>query len=548
MAVSFSSQNNVPGILFDDNTFQSTATPPSTVLTFSGLADQNNAPASLSSGVQFSATDNNITYPQIGTNAYGTILTLDAKTIGGTQYGATQLFLGYPASGTGNADNYIRSISSTGISNNTNSWTSWAKILTDKNIASYSGNITGGVLNLTNGIEIGSTTTANNPYIDFHSSGFNNDYDARIYSTGGTNNVLGAAKLYFTTSEAIFSSAVTANGLVSTTAGLKVGNSVSIPNANDLLVTGAITAGTSILAGTTISTTNGAIGAGGVNGYMSASTYLCTGSYTCSGSYMYANTYMCANTSITAGQTLTINGTGQARSTNTINNTNGSQVISNGNISILNCNGLTPTYDNTAGGMTLCNGGNSANPAVNISTGNLFGGTSYAGIFKFTNNVGTSNPNKYMRLSPNGSMQYRNSANNLTIFELADNGDLAVTGDITGYSSDERLKKDFQVISDPLVKLFELSGYTFSWNKELCESLNFHPSESVEHGVKAQEVQKIVPDAVSIAPFDKSIDENGNVISLSGENYLTVKYERLVPLLIEAVKELTERVRILEGK
>ena len=548
MAVSFSSQNNVPGILFDDNTFQSTATPPSTVLTFSGLADQNNAPASLSSGVQFSATDNNITYPQIGTNAYGTILTLDAKTIGGTQYGATQLFLGYPASGTGNADNYIRSISSTGISNNTNSWTSWAKILTDKNIASYSGNITGGVLNLTNGIEIGSTTTANNPYIDFHSSGFNNDYDARIYSTGGTNNVLGAAKLYFTTSEAIFSSAVTANGLVSTTAGLKVGNSVSIPNANDLLVTGAITAGTSILAGTTISTTNGAIGAGGVNGYMSASTYLCTGSYTCSGSYMYANTYMCANTSITAGQTLTINGTGQARSTNTINNTNGSQVISNGNISILNCNGLSPTYDNTAGGMTLCNGGNSANPAVNISTGNLFGGTSYAGIFKFTNNVGTSNPNKYMRLSPNGSMQYRNSANNLTIFELADNGDLAVTGDITGYSSDERLKKDFHVISDPLVKLFELSGYTFSWNKELCESLNFHPSESVEHGVKAQEVQKIVPDAVSIAPFDKSIDENGNVISLSGENYLTVKYERLVPLLIEAVKELTERVRILEGK
>lgn len=548
MAVSFSSQNNVPGILFDDNTFQSTATPPSTVLTFSGLADQNNAPASLSSGVQFSATDNNITYPQIGTNAYGTILTLDAKTIGGTQYGATQLFLGYPASGTGNADNYIRSISSTGISNNTNSWTSWAKILTDKNIASYSGNITGGVLNLTNGIEIGSTTTANNPYIDFHSSGFNNDYDARIYSTGGTNNVLGAAKLYFTTSEAIFSSAVTANGLVSTTAGLKVGNSVSIPNANDLLVTGAITAGTSILAGTTISTTNGAIGAGGANGYMSASTYLCTGSYTCSGSYMYANTYMCANTSITAGQTLTINGTGQARSTNTINNTNGSQVISNGNISILNCNGLSPTYDNTAGGMTLCNGGNSANPAVNISTGNLFGGASYAGIFKFTNNVGTSNPNKYMRLSPNGSMQYRNSANNLTIFELADNGDLAVTGDITGYSSDERLKKDFQVISDPLVKLFELSGYTFSWNKELCESLNFHPSESVEHGVKAQEVQKIVPDAVSIAPFDKSIDENGNVISLSGENYLTVKYERLVPLLIEAVKELTERVRILEGK
>ena len=52
-------------------------------------------------------------------------------------------------------------------------------------------------------------------------------------------------------------------------------------------------------------------------------------------------------------------------------------------------------------------------------------------------------------------------------------------------------------------------------------------------GLIAQDLEKVLPEAVKLAPFDR--DENGN--SKSGENYLTIQYEKVVPLLVEAIKE-----------
>jgi hypothetical protein len=60
---------------------------------------------------------------------------------------------------------------------------------------------------------------------------------------------------------------------------------------------------------------------------------------------------------------------------------------------------------------------------------------------------------------------------------------------------------------------------------------------------------------VVLAPIDRLVLESGEIISKSGENYLTVKYEKLIPLLIEGVKEqqlqieeLKNRIIILENK
>ena len=54
--------------------------------------------------------------------------------------------------------------------------------------------------------------------------------------------------------------------------------------------------------------------------------------------------------------------------------------------------------------------------------------------------------------------------------------------------------------------------------------------------------QKRLPEAVTIAP----IDDDGMGNSKSGENYLTIWYDRLVPLLVESVKELSDKVDKLE--
>jgi hypothetical protein len=51
-----------------------------------------------------------------------------------------------------------------------------------------------------------------------------------------------------------------------------------------------------------------------------------------------------------------------------------------------------------------------------------------------------------------------------------------------------------------------------------------------------------------LAPFDTTTNETGEVKSLTGEHYLTVDYARLVPVLIEAIKQLEEKVNRLEGR
>ena len=60
----------------------------------------------------------------------------------------------------------------------------------------------------------------------------------------------------------------------------------------------------------------------------------------------------------------------------------------------------------------------------------------------------------------------------------------------------------------------------------------------------ADEVDAVQPEAVRAAPFDS--DEKGN--SISGENYKTIQYEKLVPLLIEAIKEQQQTIEILSAE
>ena len=116
-------------------------------------------------------------------------------------------------------------------------------------------------------------------------------------------------------------------------------------------------------------------------------------------------------------------------------------------------------------------------------------------------------------------------------------GEIRATNQITAYYSDKRLKDIKGKIPNALDKLELLDGVLYTQNK-FAEQFGYK-NYDMQVGVIAQQVKEVLPEAIKPAPFD--IDENGN--SISGENYLTVQYEKLVPLLIEAIKELREEVR-----
>jgi hypothetical protein len=121
-------------------------------------------------------------------------------------------------------------------------------------------------------------------------------------------------------------------------------------------------------------------------------------------------------------------------------------------------------------------------------------------------------------------------------------GEILATNNVTAYYSDARLKNFQGSIPDALQKVKSLGGYLYVEN-ELAKSFGFN-SDDQQVGVSAQEVAAVMPHVIALAPFDMA--PGGQ--SASGQNYMTVRYERLVPLLIEAIKELSVKVETLEGK
>jgi hypothetical protein len=119
----------------------------------------------------------------------------------------------------------------------------------------------------------------------------------------------------------------------------------------------------------------------------------------------------------------------------------------------------------------------------------------------------------------------------LTGGNIASNGYITAAGDITAFYSDRRLKTNVTPIPTALTKVMSLNGILYTPN-ELAVSFGFKSGENIV-GLFADELEAVLPEAVKAAPFDT--DENG--VSKSGENYKTIQYEKVVPLLVEAIKE-----------
>jgi len=116
---------------------------------------------------------------------------------------------------------------------------------------------------------------------------------------------------------------------------------------------------------------------------------------------------------------------------------------------------------------------------------------------------------------------------------LENDGDLHVDGNIIAYSttvSDERLKTDIVKIDGALDKVGQLNGYTFTYINDGKQSA----------GVVAQEVQKVLPSAITESKLPLKMGNDDET------EYMTVQYDQLIGLLIEAVKELKAEVAELK--
>jgi len=157
--------------------------------------------------------------------------------------------------------------------------------------------------------------------------------------------------------------------------------------------------------------------------------------------------------------------------------------------------------------------------------------------------ISTGTGNIYFGDVANGSVgriSYSHSNNALSFntnaaerMRLESDGDLHADGDVIAYSttiSDIRLKDNIVGINNALAKVGQLNGYTFEYKAD----------GKVSAGVIAQEVEAVLPEAVSEKQLPLKADD--------GQEYKVVNYDALHGLLIEAIKELTERVEALEAK
>ncbi len=203
-------------------------------------------------------------------------------------------------------------------------------------------------------------------------------------------------------------------------------------------------------------------------------------------------------------------------------------------------NGLSLTSI-TAGSSTT---GAIAYSGTTKTEGQFYGGTTtpdgttrlnYNGDLYANNFVGTINGNNSATANTPNTLVLRDSSGNIsanvsTFTEVRSYGDI-----IAYYSSDERLKENVISIQSPIDKIKKINGYTFDWTDEYLNSkgvVDNYFFKKHDIGVIAQEIEVVLPELVVTKP----------------DGYKAVKYEKLVALLIESIKEQQKSIEALQSQ
>lgn len=216
---------------------------------------------------------------------------------------------------------------------------------------------------------------------------------------------------------------------------------------------------------------------------------------------------------------VTINGTTLTVGANVSITT--SAVVAN----VVSCNTSTVSGTHSVGQMFL----------QNINTNNIIAGGANSFIYLQPNNAAVS----AMVWAPNGSVGIQVAPSDT--FHVA--GNIIASGDITTSFSDVRLKDHLYDIENVLEKLKDIIPFAYVPSAELL-ALDPGQSTAIKFGVSAQAIQRHFPEIVSIAPFDMNEDKS----SKSGHDYLTLDYKKLIPVLLQGIRELDDKYQDLKKR
>jgi len=214
----------------------------------------------------------------------------------------------------------------------------------------------------------------------------------------------------------------------------------------------------------------------------------------------------------------------------TVNNTGVTSAVAGTGVSV---SGATGAVTITNSGVTSAVAGtgisvSGATGAVTITNGGV---TSIAGTAnQITASASTGSVTLSTPQSINTSASVQFGSFGVGTAASGTTGEIRATNNVTAYYSDDRLKTRLGKIENALDKLCSLEGFYYEAN-ETAQALGYEVKREV--GVSAQQVNAVMPEIVAPAPIDAK--------------YMTVRYERALPLLIEAIKELRDEVRALKG-
>lgn len=235
--------------------------------------------------------------------------------------------------------------------------------------------------------------------------------------------------------------------------------------------------------------------------------------------------------------------------TTTTLNTQGNTV----NCGTINCGNIFMTPNTITCGPVVCTTINTQGNTITTSNGNITMGngdlscdqinSGAISCTTLTTNSNTINCGAISCTTINTNGNNIDSGNgNITSTSIIQGATLRSTGDVIAYYSDRRLKENIKPIDGALDKVCKLRGFTYTPNA-LAKELGFNATIK-NVGLFAQDVEEVLPEAVRLAPFDAS--DSGE--SISGESYKTIQYEKLVPLLVEGIKELQNEIIELKNE